>query len=60
MAKVALIDNVLLQKAVSTAPGYHMQIGTSIRLPIVTALPQDYAGVVSDDGETLSVSSSFR
>lgn len=60
MAKVALIDNVLLQQAVSTSPGYFWQESMNLSLPMAKALPQNYAGVISDDDDTMAVSWAWR
>ena len=63
MAKVALVDNVLLQQAVSTSPGYFEQRNMDLRLPMARILPQGYAGVTDDDDddfmETVAVPASF-
>jgi hypothetical protein len=62
MAKVALIDNVLLQQAVSSVRGYYELNGTQIHLPMVQMLPPAYAGVLSEDefGLTFAVPQAFR
>lgn len=60
MAKLALIDNVLLQQAVSTGTGYYEQKNMEVSLPIVPVLPPSYAGVISADDLTMAVSSAFR
>jgi hypothetical protein len=62
MAKIALVDNVLLQQAVSTTRGLYRQNDMEIRLPIARILPQDYAGVTSDDefAQTVAVPEAFR
>ena len=44
MAKVALIDNVLLQRSALTEPGVFYKSGTTLSLPMVRELPADYAG----------------
>lgn len=60
MAKVALIDNVLLQKAVSTSPGYFFQESMNLSLPMAKVWPDNYAGVISNDSQTMAVSYAWR
>jgi hypothetical protein len=60
MAKIALIDNVLLQRASGTEPGFFEQLNMNISLPMAQTLPPNYAGIVSKDESTAAVSSSFR
>jgi hypothetical protein len=60
MAKVALIDNVLLQQATAIYPDWYKQNGTVVQLPINPRLPQGYTGDISNDGLVISYSSSFR
>jgi uncharacterized protein YbcV (DUF1398 family) len=62
MAKVALVDNVLLQQAVSTVRGYYELTGTTIHLPMATILPPFYAGVTSGDefAATVAATGAFR
>lgn len=58
-AKLALVDNVLLQRAASTAPDYFEPNMTTFRFPIVKELPADYAGTWSADGKEGSLSWNF-
>lgn len=44
-AKMALLDNLLLQQAADTVPSIFQQDNMNIRMPIVRVLPQDYAGI---------------
>jgi hypothetical protein len=60
MAKLALVDNVLLQRAATTEPGIFFERGTTIYLPIVDELPEGYAGVSTDDGVTSAITWAFR
>lgn len=63
MAKIALVDNVLLQQAISTAPGYYEQRNMTLRLPMARTLPRNYAAIEDDDGEstgTVAVPAAFR
>jgi hypothetical protein len=60
MAKVAVLDNVLLQQAAGTKPGDDWQQNMTMSLPMAQTLPENYAGVASDDGLTMAVSSAFR
>jgi hypothetical protein len=58
-AKLALVDNILLQRSTNTVPGIYFQKGTNVRLPIVTELPQDYAGTFTADASSGALSSAF-
>lgn len=58
-AKLALVDNVLLQRAASTAPDSFVSNMTTLRFPIVNELPADYAGTWSADGKEGSLSWNF-
>lgn len=47
-AKMALLDNLLLQQAADTVPSIFQQDNMNIRMPSVRVLPQDYAGIWDD------------
>ena len=58
-AKLALVDNVLLQRAASSYAGFQSSNITNIRLPIVKELPADFAGKWTADGNTGYFSDGF-
>jgi hypothetical protein len=59
MAKVALIDNILLQRSALTQPGVFHKSGTTLTLPIVRELPFDYAGFSTADASMGSMTYAF-
>ncbi|KIW02243.1 hypothetical protein, variant [Verruconis gallopava] len=59
MAKLALVDNVLLQRAAQTQPGMFYQKGVEISLPIQRELPVGYAGFATEDGKTGALTWAF-
>jgi hypothetical protein len=59
MGKVALIDNLLLQRAAGNIPAGEFRDSVTIRLPLLQTLPNDYGGVFSPDGLVGHLGSSF-
>jgi hypothetical protein len=50
MAKMALVDNLLLQKAAGTSPSFYPQNHISVRVPTwQEQLPADYVGYFDED-----------
>lgn len=58
-AKLALVDNILLQQAASNRPGYLVQTVNDLRFPIARELPPNFLGTWSDDGSSGSLSATF-
>lgn len=58
-AKLALVDNVLLQQSTGTEPWTYSRNVTNLRLPIVRELPADFAGTWSSDGSTGALTNAF-
>ena len=52
MAKVSLVDNILLQRAAGTTADFYVEPGVKVSLPMVTALPAGYTGALSQDSTT--------
>jgi hypothetical protein len=59
MAKLALVDNVFLQKATSASPGWYRQKNVVMTLPVARQLPQDYVGVLTSNESTVSPTLAF-
>jgi hypothetical protein len=58
-AKLALIDNLLLQRAAGSIPGTFLRNSAMLRLPIVSELPPNYGGEFSADGLVGALSDEF-
>lgn len=58
-AKLALADNILLQRATGTGPGIFTQEFDNIRLPIVAQLPENYAGTFNPESDSVVLSGNF-
>jgi hypothetical protein len=58
-AKIALVDNILLQKAADTFPGSYVQVST-VRMPtMMQQLPPNFVGLFNDDLSIGSFSMNF-
>lgn len=58
-AKLALIDNLLLQRAAGSVAGTFTRQNVTIRLPIVSQLPPGYGGEFEADGSAGALSDPF-
>lgn len=58
-AKLALIDNLLLQRAAGSVAGTFTRKDVMIRLPIVPQLPEGYGGEFDGDGSAGALSDDF-
>ena len=58
-AKLALVDNVLLQRAAGSEPGTFAQNVTTLKMPILSQLPDAYTGAYNADGSTGFISDAF-
>jgi hypothetical protein len=58
MAKLALVDNLLLQRAAGTVPGILSQ-NITVRVPIAQILPSDYTGAFNKEGTTGYLTGNF-
>lgn len=58
-AKLALVDNVLLQRAAGSEPGTFSQNITNLTMPIMSTLPKAYTGAYNTDGSTGFISDDF-
>jgi len=59
MAKLALVDNVLLQRSAGSVPGTFSQNITTLKMPILSQLLEAYNGVYNADGSTGFISDNF-
>jgi hypothetical protein len=59
MAKLALVDNLLLQRAAGSGPGIFTRYNVPINLPLVSELPPQYAGEFALNGATGALSDEF-
>jgi hypothetical protein len=57
--QLALIDNLLLQRAADTKPGFLTRSHINISLPFSTELPAGYAGEFAPDSTTGAISDAF-
>lgn len=58
-AKLALVDNILLQRSANTRSGTFEQTVDGLKLPIVSTLPEAYAGQFNKDGSSGALSGAF-
>jgi hypothetical protein len=58
-AKLALVDNLLLQQAAGDEPGLGEISNMPVRVPILDVLPSNYGGSWSKDGEVGTLSHPF-
>lgn len=58
-AKLALIDNLLLQRAAGSVAGTYTRKDLMLRLPIVPQLPEGYGGEFDGDGSAGALSDDF-
>jgi hypothetical protein len=58
-AKLALIDNLLLQRAAGSGPGTFTRDSVNIRLPILSELPAGFGGEFNADGSAGALSDKF-
>lgn len=58
-AKIAIVDNVLLQKATSSAPGFYTQSNTSVQIPVVSEIPPNWFGTTNSDDSSWTPSFFF-
>lgn len=58
-AKLALVDNLLLQQAAGDEPGLGTSLNLPVRIPILDVLPNNYGGSSSKDGQVGTLSRRF-
>jgi hypothetical protein len=58
-AKLALVDNLLLQRAAGSGPGVFTRYNVPLSLPLVSELAAGYAGEFAADGTTGALSDEF-